>query len=424
MHNFLFMGTTLMQLLLLHSFFSVLLPASDKSILTISLLYCLAGGILFTSTVCFFPVLVTGMLSVASTFLISNMYRAQLGTKLLFSLLYLAIGFIAESLSFYLTRILNLTNEASNHSEFNNRLLILVFSILVMFFIVFTIKFVKNGNEYKIRKTYYILFTVIIFISLFLMNTLFYYSQKNLHYALSIIGILFINIIIIILFDRMMERFKLADENVQLHMQMMFQDNSYHDITHSFNSIKRIIHDTNKQLLFIETCIRENQLATATEHINITLNKIHSSCERVSTGNLAIDALVSHALNVADDNQIRMEHRINILSEDIQVDCYDLCIILGNVLENAIEATQLVHNAMDRWIKLQISNENNKLFIHVENSCPNISEQSGSYPLKNRNFHGLGLSNVQLAAEKYGGHMKVINTDNQFEVFIFLPVRD
>ncbi|WP_143191758.1 sensor histidine kinase, partial [Paenibacillus sp. P46E] len=253
---------------------------------------------------------------------------------------------------------------------------------------------------------------------------LFYYSQKNLHHALSIIGILFINIIIIILFDRMMERFKLADENVQLHMQMMFQDNSYHDITHSFNSIKRIIHDTNKQLLFIETCIRENQLATATEHINITLNKIHSSCERVSTGNLAIDALVSHALNVADDNQIRMEHRINILSEDIQVDCYDLCIILGNVLENAIEATQLVHNAMDRWIKLQISNENNKLFIHVENSCPNISEQSGSYPLKNRNFHGLGLSNVQLAAEKYGGHMKVINTDNQFEVFIFLPVRD
>ncbi|MGN7762835.1 GHKL domain-containing protein [Paenibacillus sp. 22594] len=75
-------------------------------------------------------------------------------------------------------------------------------------------------------------------------------------------------------------------------------------------------------------------------------------------------------------------------------------------IEKAIEATQLVHNAMDRWIKLQISNI--KLFIHAENSCPNISEQSRTYPLKNRNFHGLGLSNVQLAAEKYGGHMKAI----------------
>lgn len=413
-----------MQLLLLHYFFSVLLPTSNKGIVTSFLFYFFAGLVLYTSTVCFFPVLITGTLSIASTLLVSNLYKARLQTRILFSLLYLVFGFIVESVSFYLTRILHLISETDNLSEPINRLLILSFSIMIMFFIVFTVKFLKKGNEFKIRGTHYVVILLIFLISLFILNTLFYYAQKNLYYIISILGILIINLLIIFLFYKIMERFKLENENMQLYTQMKYQDNNYLDITHSFNKIKRIIHDTNKQLLFIELCIRENELEAASKHINLTLNKIHSSCERVSTGNLTIDALVSHALNIALDNQIRVEHKINICPEDTPFDCYDLSIILGNVLENAIEATQLVDNVIDRWIKIRIFNESNKLFIHVKNSCLDTPAHPRSSTLKTKDFHGLGLSNVQLTAEKYGGHMQIIKMDNQFEVFIFLPVLD
>lgn len=57
------------------------------------------------------------------------------------------------------------------------------------------------------------------------------------------------------LFDRLIEKFRLQDDYSQLKKQMEYQNISYEKTANSFKIVKRIIHDTNKQLLYIRTCI-------------------------------------------------------------------------------------------------------------------------------------------------------------------------
>ncbi|MDT2302980.1 hypothetical protein P7H21_01495 [Paenibacillus larvae] len=84
MHDGLFIGTTLLELVLLHCYFAVLFYAPDKSKRVIGINYAAAGGMLFFSSVSFFPPLVTGLLSIGSAFLVSLLYPARMKTRRFF----------------------------------------------------------------------------------------------------------------------------------------------------------------------------------------------------------------------------------------------------------------------------------------------------------------------------------------------------
>ncbi|WP_410514563.1 GHKL domain-containing protein [Paenibacillus sp. BR2-3] len=422
MYNKLFVGTTLLQLLLLNRYFSVLFPASDKSRHTILLSYILTGGIIYVSTISFFPVFITGLISIGSTFVIASLSQAGFASRLIFSILYLILGFIAESVSFYFISGFQFAKETSGLSQLEVRLMILLFSTFIMGLFILAIKYIKRGSDYKIGTAYYYIMVCIILASLLVLNTLFFYSEKNLFYILSVISVLFINILIVYLFDRVIEKFRLADENNLLQKQMDYQDNNYEKTVNSFKSIKRIIHDTNKQVLYIGKCIQENRLQEANQHINKMLDVINTSYQSVATGNLVIDALVSNALNVANDNRITMKHTINVIAEEIKIDRYDLCILIGNILDNAIEATQLIPKIEDKLIDLRIFSTNNTLFIHVINSRRDSIDHVQRTNKKNPDFHGIGLTNIQRVAKKYGGHLKIETRAKQFETIIMLPL--
>ncbi len=376
---------------------------------------------MFTSSVSFFPMHVTGLLTIASTFLIARLYAVRPGSQLIFSALYLILGFIAESLSYCLILAIRAAHGVNQLSRLEQRLLILFISALIMLLFITVIRLIKRGQDYKISKTYYFIMTLIILISLLILNTLFFYSRINLWYILSVIGILGINFLIIFLFDRMIEIFRLAEVNYRLQRQMDAQDTSYKQTVHSFMGIKRIIHDTNKQLVYIRACIEAGHALEGIEHINKILQQVEVSCQKVTTGNLAIDALISNALSLAYDRQIAMEHKIHVTAADINIDRYDLCIVLGNLLDNAIEAAQQVSGIGSRFIHLRIHSNNNALVIYVGNSMADPSPSEPQSRKENPWLHGIGLSNVQRTADKYGGHLKTTAKTGEFETVVVLP---
>lgn len=424
MYNELFIGTTILQLFLVNRYFSVLFRVPDKRKTAIIFHYLLAGGVLFSSTVSFFPLILTGLLSIASTLLIAVLYPARFESKLIFSILYLILGFIAESLSYYFILTFHEAQGKGDLSTLENRLIILLISTLIMLLFILVIRFIKRGQDYKISKAYYLIITFIILISLFILNSLFFYLEKNLFYVFSVIGILMINILIIFLFDKMIEKFRLTDEKRQLQKQMDYQDDSYKKTVHSFNSIKRIIHDINKQLVYIRTCIQENQYQQAIQHINQTLDQINISYQRVNTGNLVVDAMVSNALNIAYDNRITVKHDIRIVAADIRLDRFDLCVVIGNVLDNAIEAVRLVLKDEDKFIHLRIYSNNYALTMQVVNSRREFVNQEHRMIKENPDFHGIGLTNIQRVAEKYGGYLRTEASTNQFETIVVLPFEE
>lgn len=103
--------------------------------------------------------------------------------------------------------------------------------------------------------------------------------------------------------------------------------------------------------------------------------------------------------------------------KELQIDAYDIGIILNNALENAIEATSLVE--ADKYISLHSYVKGNLFFMEVDNSFVRdiVMDKESGLPESSKadkKFHGMGLTNIQRCARKYKGDIDiVIDASNQ-----------
>ncbi|OMF89518.1 ATP-binding protein [Paenibacillus sp. FSL R7-0337] len=207
----------------------------------------------------------------------------------------------------------------------------------------------------------------------------------------------------------------------RLHRQLEAQELSYQDTLHSFMDIKRIIHDMNKQLVYIRTCIEAGHAAKGADHINGILHQIVASCNTITTGNLAVDALVSHALHHASCLDIAMQHKVQLTGAPVNIERYDLCILLGNLLDNAIDAARQVRPAENRSIQLHIHANNNALVIYIGNSMAAPASTAAPCRRAHPELHGIGLSTIQQVTGKYGGHLRTTVKPGKYETVVVLP---
>ncbi|MCP3795515.1 MULTISPECIES: sensor histidine kinase [unclassified Paenibacillus] len=425
MYYVIFVGITITQLILLNRYYDIIFRVSPRSRKSNFIIYLLAGGILYVSLTSLSFTTIMGNLSFISTLIIAFIYPVRIERKIIFSILYLILELIAESLSYYYIAVFHQKQTDIELSSDVFNFFIILCSTFIQLLFIKVIGFIKKVYNYRIGIYYYLNIVLIFIISLFILNTLFHHVENDILYVLSGCGILTIDIIIVFLYDKMIEKVRLVNEKHQLQKQIELRDNSYVRTKHSFKRIKRIIHDTKKQLVYIRACIMEQQFEEAITNINTTLEDINSAYLRIATGNLVIDALVSHALNIANDKGMDFKHDISINSEDIRLDRYDLCVVIGNILDNAIEAVDLVSEKEERSIHLQIWSDAHSLFIHVTNTCLKPTGITKKLHLEDDfDFHGIGLVNIQRIVEKYEGFFQSSRSNHHFETMVMLPFNE
>jgi len=139
-----------------------------------------------------------------------------------------------------------------------------------------------------------------------------------------------------------------------------------------------------------------------------------------STGNIAFDSIINYKLGIAAKNDISLDINVKIPSE-LNIESTDITIILGNLLDNAINAVGFTENPS---IHLAASYQKGRLFITLENTFDGVVNYKGEqiisrYDEKNR---GLGLKSIRKTVERYNGEMNVTHTDKSFLVTILLYV--
>ena len=96
--------------------------------------------------------------------------------------------------------------------------------------------------------------------------------------------------------------------------------------------------------------------------INSSINKLD---ENIYTNNIAVNSILSSKMKVAKEKGIKINLDLKITSE-IKISNVDICIILGNLLDNSIEACDLINKY--KFIDLKIVSENSRLIIKIENN--------------------------------------------------------
>ncbi len=106
------------------------------------------------------------------------------------------------------------------------------------------------------------------------------------------------------------------------------------------------------------------------------------------------------------------------------VNAYDMCAILGNLLDNAIEACEKIDNHNTRFIDLKINSDKDMLNIAIKNSVAQKVNITGKMSLctskRNPEMHGIGTQSIKSIVRKYDGECSFDSDQNEFTVHILI----
>ncbi|MEK4436618.1 GHKL domain-containing protein [Paenibacillus sp. FSL K6-2862] len=379
---------------------------------------------------CFFylastlPSVISSLVVLIFIFSLAQSYDVELKLKLVFTVLYAVLVTMVNYIAVYIMSVWDATDYTTwdhfNEGYHGVFYKVMLLGCSLMFIVIQVVRLIAKRRSFALHYRYYLLFLIVPIITLYQINVASNYSEKNIFYIISVMGSLFLNVFIVYVFDNMVEKVQLANENAQLQRQMDYQDANYEKTVHSFKNVKGIIHDIHQQFLYIEECIKQNKHEAASDHIKLTLNKIEGVYQRVNSGNLVIDALVTNTISVGQANGIKIDARIQLHSQQVHIDRYDLCVVLGNMLDNAVEASKKVRQAEDRYILIAIHSTASAIVIQVLNHAEqSLTHMKSEKP--NPEFHGIGLTNISRMCEKYGGHMTIEHHQRTFNNMVVLP---
>ena len=137
----------------------------------------------------------------------------------------------------------------------------------------------------------------------------------------------------------------------------------------------------------------------------------------IRTGNRMADAILNSKLSMAAQKQIQVKAEARI-PVNLTVSELDMCIIIGNLLDNAMDACMELP-VEDRLIRIYMEMKGNYLYLSMLNTAG--GKKKNSFATTKGEGHGLGLSRIDAIVEKYGGYIKRASEDHAFSTEVLLP---
>ena len=206
---------------------------------------------------------------------------------------------------------------------------------------------------------------------------------------------------------------RLKGENLTLTARARTQAESIEALSASYAAQRKLTHDFNAHLATLSSYLDNGQIKDAQDYMATLQEQQTDRILIANTRNSTIDALLNQKAQVAKKNNIDIRFKVNDLS-GIQVAPIDLVIIIGNLLDNAIEACVKLP-AGEREIYAQLLLEDT-LFLSFRNTSPPV-EIVNSYiatTKKPPDLHGFGLQNVKTALKKYDSFYDMAYEDGYF----------
>lgn len=199
-------------------------------------------------------------------------------------------------------------------------------------------------------------------------------------------------------------------------------EENYKGLNEAYSANAKVYHDFNNHISILYQYLVHSDTKSALEYLDRVSEPIKNLLERTWTGNEVIDVIINSKLRKMKENQIRSSINVEFPGKcDIMSN--DICTILSNLLDNAIEACQRNQKDENKWINITIRIVNQILVLIIENGnevVPAVKNMSFATSKADERFHGWGLKCVESAIEKYEGVMQHKIEDEKFKVVVTL----
>lgn len=246
------------------------------------------------------------------------------------------------------------------------------------------------------------------------------YERSSVHGAMLLVCMTILNIINYVLIQQIQSSAHAIYNNKQLQQQLNFQKEKYRQLCESYRQNRRVIHDMKKHYFLIQEYIRDGRYSELIDYTSTAITDIENTYAKYNTGNLVIDSFLTSYDNLSANGGITFNAELNVDFNRIPTDDYDLCVILGNILDNALNACNS-DSCSKPYIRISIeTTDNDKFIIRCENRAPSDDKGSGEQSVN----HGIGLRNVQITVEKSFGIFVCEHIDDIFYTDIMIPIID
>lgn len=201
------------------------------------------------------------------------------------------------------------------------------------------------------------------------------------------------------------------------------------EIEHIYSGIRGMKHDMGTTIAVITQLAEEGKENSKLQNYLSELNQTFDSLEmRYKTGNAVVDTILNMKYHemMRTIPEVKLSADKLLFSEEQMIQSYDIGVIIGNALDNAMDACKKIHGSKSNlFIRISSFLKGEMFFIKIENSFDGkvVIRKGAEFPMttkQDKKAHGIGLVNIKNIAEKYHGGVDWRVEDKTFILLVML----
>ena len=309
---------------------------------------------------------------------------------------------------------------------------VVIIQIVLFYLTRFMIKRTKKDSTYSLKWNEWFVLLIIPVISIFTMSFVSLIiiniedqlsPMQHIFSILSILGILMTNSLVYVLYVNMQKDHAKQLEYSILQQAFKSQEKSVEETKILYQSIRSIRHDLKQHFQVALTMLHSGKINEAVDYMekyNDTV--LDGISNKVFCDNDVVNYIINSKSKICSDRHIKIY--IYIANEIPEFSDLDLCVLLGNALDNAIEG---VSGEGNNEIYLELRNVDNFFMISVKNTITNSVLEYNPNLISTKNekeVHGLGILSMKEVVQKYNGSIEFYESDNKFCCDMLLDIPD
>lgn len=193
------------------------------------------------------------------------------------------------------------------------------------------------------------------------------------------------------------------------------------EVQNIYTTMRGWRHDYHNHLQAMKAYVKMGQTEKLNEYLEFLEQDLNYVDQLIDSGNVNVDAILNSKISLAIHNGINVEYKA-VCPKVLSVSDIDLCALMGNLLDNAMEACEKM-NGEQTFIRLYVGILKKQLYISVTNSTNEVIRKLDSEWISGkRGNHGHGLKRINHIVDKYNGYINRQNEPGVFVTEIMLPL--
>ena len=226
--------------------------------------------------------------------------------------------------------------------------------------------------------------------------------------------LLLFNVIVFEIYSKLSENFALENEKTVYEQQLDMINRNTEEQKKMMEGFREEKHNLINELIVLKDCIEHSEKNKVLEELNRIMHAFTGNSKISNCGNSTVDALINFKNLTAEKAGVELKLKI-FIPENLPIDQCDLGVVIGNAVDNAIEAAEQ-YDGDDKFVEITMGVKKEALVLIIKNPFQNqIREDKQGNLLstkKDGSRHGYGVKSIRRVAEKYNGEV-LVETENQ-----------